>query len=171
MEKGGIKLMEPLQVVVFSLDGQEYALNINFVKEIIMMTEITTVPNSEECVKGIINLRGMVTPIISLSKKFRLEESAYTNESRIMILSIGESNAGIIVDSVTEVKMIQQDTIQTDVVLDNKSESFIAGIANLEDRIIVILEAQKMIEINRISKYQDFVKDEEITKGEIVNAK
>lgn len=138
--------MEPLQVVVFGLDGQGYALNINSVKEIIMMTDITIVPNSEESIKGIINLRGTVTPIISLSKKFHLEEKPYTDESRIIILNIDEKNVGIIVDSVTEVKLIEQDNIQADTVLDNQNQGYIAGIANLEDRLLIILEAKKIIE-------------------------
>lgn len=139
--------MKPLQVVVFGLEGQEYALSINSVKEIIRMTDITTVPNSEESIKGIINLRGTVTPIISLSKKFQLEEKPYTDESRIIILNIDEKNVGIIVDSVSEVKMIEQDNIQVDTVLDNQNEGYIAGIAKLDDRLLIILEAQKIIEI------------------------
>ena len=147
--------MEPLQVVVFSLEGQEYAININSVKEIIMMTDITTVPNSEEHIKGIINLRGTVTPIISLSKKFLIEERPYTDESRIIILNINDRNVGIIVDSVTEVKMIPQENIQTDAVLDDYNESYIAGIANQDDRLLIILEAQKLIESNRESEYLD----------------
>ena len=145
--------MEPLQVVVFGLESQEYAININSVKEIIMMTDITTVPNSEEHVKGIINLRGTVTPIISLSKKFLIEERPYTDESRIIILNINDRNVGIIVDSVTEVKMIPQENIQTDAVLDDYNESYIAGIANQDDRLLIILEAQKLIESNRESEY------------------
>ena len=140
--------MEPLQVVVLSLNGQGYALSINSVKEIIRMTDITKVPNSEESIKGIINLRGTVTPIVSLSKKFRLEESPYTDESRIIILNIEDRNVGIIVDSVTEVKMIPQDNIQAGAVLDDYNESYIGGIANLDDRLLIILEANKLIENN-----------------------
>lgn len=134
-----------MQVVVFKIHGQDYAVNIQSVKEIIRMTPITKVPKSEESVKGIINLRGTVTPIVSLYEKFDIEEMPMTDQSRIIILSIEDHQVGVIVDSVTQVISIREEDIQDTKVKLALDESFIKGIAKLEGRLLVILKVDEIL--------------------------
>lgn len=136
-----------MQVVVFKLNDQEFAFNIQSVKEIIKITTITHVPNSQEYVKGIINLRGMVAPIINLAEKFGLPEKPITDHSRIIILNICESTVGVIVDSVTEVLMFRDE----DILAPGKElmavEKFIYGIGMLADRLLILLKPEEITEI------------------------
>ena len=135
-----------MQVVVFKLNDQEFAFNIQSVKEIIKITKTTHVPNAQEFVKGIINLRGMVTPIINLSERFGLKENPVTDHSRIIILNISESTVGVIVDSVTEVLMFNEE----DILAPGKElmvvEKFIYGIGMLEDRLLILLKPEEILE-------------------------
>ncbi|HHY28225.1 MAG TPA: chemotaxis protein CheW [Desulfitobacterium dehalogenans] len=135
-----------MQVVVFKLNDQEFAFNIQSVKEIIKITTITQVPNAQEYVKGIINLRGMVTPIINLSEKFGLKEKPITDHSRIIILNISESTVGVIVDSVTEVLMFKDEDILApgDELL--VVEKFIYGIGMLADRLLILLKPEEILD-------------------------
>ncbi|WP_019849934.1 chemotaxis protein CheW [Desulfitobacterium sp. PCE1] len=134
-----------MQVVVFKLNDQEFAFNIQSVKEIIKITTITQVPNAQESVKGIINLRGMVTPIINLSEKFGLQEKPVTDHSRIIILNISKSTIGVIVDSVTEVLIFKDEDILApeDELL--VVEQFIYGIGMLPDRLLILLKPEEIL--------------------------
>lgn len=129
-----------MQVVVFQLNDQEYALDIRGVKEILRMTEITAVPKVQDYIKGIINLRGTVTPIVSLYKKFGFQEKQLSEESRIIILSLKNNNQiGVIVDKVTEVMNIEKEKIESAGNELSVEEGFIEGIGKFENRLLIIL--------------------------------
>ena len=129
-----------MQAVVFKLGDQEYAFDIRYVKEILRVTDITTVPQTEDYVIGIINLRGTVTPIISLYKKFGFPEKELSGESRIIILNLrNDVQVGVIVDSVTEVMNIAKENIESAGLELAVGQSFIEGIGKLENRLLLIL--------------------------------
>ena len=94
------------QLVVFSLAGEAYGVDIEAVREIIRMEEITQVPNAPEFVEGVINLRGMVCPVLDLRKRLGVDVSETTNESRIVVVEIDGEQVGLIVDEVTQVLRI-----------------------------------------------------------------
>jgi purine-binding chemotaxis protein CheW len=138
---------EVLQFVTFTLNDEEYAVDILSVQEINRITEITKVPNSPDYVDGVINLRGKVIPVINLRSKFGFEEKATDDNSRIIIMEIQGIINGVIVDSVSEVLRIPASAIEAapEVASDTISQ-FIKGLAKLDDRLIILIEINNLIE-------------------------
>ena len=103
MAKEKKAIMEDVQVAAFKLLKEEYGVNILNVQEIKVLTDITRVPFAPDYIKGVINLRGSVLPVIDLKRRIGLEDAPYTDATRIIIMKIGEFSIGMIVDAVTEV--------------------------------------------------------------------
>ena len=138
---------EVLQFVTFTLNDEEYAVDILSVQEINRITEITKVPNSPDYVEGVINLRGKVIPVINLRSKFGFEARATDDNSRIIIMEIQGIINGVIVDSVSEVLRIPASAIEAapSVASDTISQ-FIKGLAKLDNRLIILVEINNLIE-------------------------
>lgn len=148
VEKQGVAKVSNgiLQLVTFTLGQEEYAVDILKVQEINRMKEITRVPNSPSYVEGVINLRGKVIPVVDLRKKFGLEEKENDEQSRIMIMDIQGITMGLVVDSVSEVLRIPSSTVEpTPPMASNISAEFIKGIAKLEDRLIILLDMDRLL--------------------------
>lgn len=136
---------EVLQLVTFKLGDEEYGIDILKVQEINRMTEITTMPKAPFSVEGVINLRGKVIPVVNLRKKFGLDIKEVDAQSRIIVVDIG-STVGLIVDSVSEVLRISSDTIEPPPPLTGGIGSeYIMGIGKLEDRLIILLDIDKLL--------------------------
>lgn len=139
--------VEILQFVTFTMNKEEYAVDILSVQEINRVTEITRVPNAPAYVEGVINLRGKVIPVINLRKKFGFEEKTLDDNSRIIIMEIKGIINGILVDSVSEVLRIPSSAIEAAPPLATDSIShFIKGLAKLENRLIILVEIDNLIE-------------------------
>ncbi len=135
-----------LQLVTFNLGNEEYAVDILKVQEINRMKEITRVPNSPGYVEGVINLRGKVIPVVSLRTRFGLMEKESDEQSRIMIMDIQGITMGLVVDSVSEVLRIPMSTVEpTPPMASNISTEFIKGIAKLEERLIILLDMDRLL--------------------------
>lgn len=135
-----------LQLVTFTLGSEEYAVDILKVQEINRMKEITRVPNSPPYVEGVINLRGKVIPVVNLRKKFGLAEKESDEQSRIMIMDIQGITMGLVVDSVSEVLRVPSDIVEpTPPMASDISTEFIKGIAKLEDRLIILLDMDRLL--------------------------
>ena len=148
VEKQGVAKVSNgiLQLVTFTLGQEEYAVDILKVQEINRMKEITRVPNSPSYVEGVINLRGKVIPVVDLRKKFDLVEKENDEQSRIMIMDIQGITMGLVVDSVSEVLRIPSNTVEpTPPMASNISAEFIKGIAKLEDRLIILLDMDRLL--------------------------
>jgi len=141
-EAGG----ELIQLVSFNLEKEEYGINVLMVREIIRMLSITRVPNTPHYVEGVINLRGKVIPIISLRRKFDLEEAEYDKRTRIMVMEVVGELMGFIVDEVSEVIRISEREIQPPppVVASGIEQECMAGVINQADRLLVLLDLEKM---------------------------
>ena len=138
------------QVVAFKLRNEEYGFSILNVQEIKGLTDITRVPFAPEFIKGVINLRGSVLPVIDLKKRLGLEDTPYTANTRIVIVQYDEVAVGMLVDAVTEVRTINADDIDTSrTVTGNDSNSkFISGIGRVDDRLIIQLNLSEIIGLN-----------------------
>jgi purine-binding chemotaxis protein CheW len=137
---------EVLQFVTFTLNDEEYAVNILNVQEINRITEITKVPNAPAYVEGVVNLRGKVIPVINLRRKFTFEEKPTDDSSRIIIMEINGITNGLIVDSVSEVLRVSSSLIEAAPPLSSDLNSkFIKGIAKLEERIIILIDIDRLI--------------------------
>jgi len=137
---------EVLQFVTFTLNNEQYAVDILNVQEINRITEITRVPNSPAYVEGVINLRGKVIPVINLRRKFSFDDKTTDNTSRIIIMEINGITNGLIVDSVSEVLRVPSSIIEPAPPMSSDlSSKFIKGIAKMQDRLIILIDIDKLI--------------------------
>lgn len=135
------------QYVTFLINNETYGIEVLRVKEIVGMTTITTVPNSEKYLKGVINLRGIVVPVIDLRLKFNIPEKEYDSFTVILIIENRDSLVGVIVDSVSDVISAPgqlQDVPNFNVSLDR---DVIKGVLNEENNLIIILNPDIMLSI------------------------
>jgi purine-binding chemotaxis protein CheW len=135
------------QFVGFRLDNEDYAIAITKIQEIILMKPITRIPQVPGYIEGLINLRGSVIPIVNLRKRFGLSAHEADDETRTIVVNIHDKTVGCVVDAVTKVMRINRDQIQPPPlsVLSN-AHQFISGLAQLEDRLLIILDIEKLFE-------------------------
>ena len=137
---------EEQQLVVFKLAEEEYAVSILQVQEIKRMTEITRVPHTPDYLKGVMNLRGSVLPVIDLKKRLNLPQKDYTDDTRIIIVKAVEIAVGLIVDAVSEVTAVQAEQIEPpQAVTGNIGENYISGVGKLENRLLILLNLEELI--------------------------
>ena len=129
------------QRVVVSLADEAYGVDIEAVREIIRMEEITQVPNAPEFVEGVINLRGMVCPVLDLRKRLGVDVSETTNESRIVVVEIDGEQVGLIVDEVTQVLRIGSESVEaaSDVIAAG-GDDLVEAIVSVDDRMILLMD-------------------------------
>jgi purine-binding chemotaxis protein CheW len=135
------------QFVGFRLDAEEYAIAITKIQEIIVMKPITRIPEVPGVIEGLINLRGSVIPIVNLRMLFSLPPRAFDDETRTIIVNVGDRTIGYIVDEVTQVMRIGDDQIQpAPASVSALARRYIAGLARLEDRLLIILEIDALLD-------------------------
>jgi purine-binding chemotaxis protein CheW len=128
------------QYVIFRLNAELYGINILSVQEIIRPPKMTTLPNTPPHILGVINLRGSIIPIVDLKVRFNLQDSQNNEDQRIIVLRIDDKLMGIQVDEVQEVLRLKTDQIeQAADICTTIDREFIAGIAKLDDRLIILL--------------------------------
>lgn len=138
--------LSAMKVVVFQLKEKEYAIPIQQVRGIEKILHITRVPNTDHFVKGVINLRGVVTPIIDLRARFNLEESDYTDDSRIIIVNLDEMEVGLIVDIANDVIDIPSANLEPQPeVVGTEEADFITGVAKVEKRLLILIDLKKVL--------------------------
>lgn len=133
-----------IQVVAFKLRKEEYGFSILNVKEIRGLTDITRVPFAPDFVKGVINLRGSVLPVIDLKKRLGLQPMEYTDSTRILIVQNDGIDVGMIVDAVTEVLTIDAENIDSVKQTDSETR-FLKGVGKIDDRLIIMLNLDEII--------------------------
>jgi purine-binding chemotaxis protein CheW len=138
--------MSEIQLVVFDLASEHYGVDISDVREIMRMQNITKVPGAVSYVEGVINLRGKVLPVLDLRKRLGLKVAEQTEESRIVVVDIADGEVGVIVDAVTEVLRVPNASIEppSSMVAQGNSD-YLRGIAKLTDRLIILLDLNKLL--------------------------
>ena len=135
-----------INLVTFKLGNNEYAIDIMQAKEIIKMEKITLIPNAPDYVEGVINLRGNIIPIVDLKKRFNLEENDGGKNTGIIIVKIDDVDMGIIIDAISKVVSIATSNIQPPPpMLSGIGQKYIKGVAKLEDKLLVVLDLEKLI--------------------------
>ncbi len=145
--------------LTFSLAEEEYGIGILKIKEIIGMMPITTVPQTPEFVKGVINLRGKVIPVIDLRMRFSMEEIDYTERTCIIVVEIGEEvdtvQIGIVVDAVSEVLNIKSDEIADTPTFGSKLDTdYILGMAKMEGGVKILLDINTVLKDQEVTLLQ-----------------
>lgn len=135
------------QVVGFRIDQEEYGIEITKIQEIMLMGEITRIPQVPDYIEGLINLRGSVIPIIDLRKRFALPARKYSDETRTIVANVQSKTIGLIVDAVTQVIRIANDQIEpAPPTVAAIGKDHIAGLAKLESRLLILLDVDKLLE-------------------------
>lgn len=148
--------------LTFSLDKEEYGIGILKIKEIIGMMPITTVPQTPAFVKGVINLRGKVIPVIDLRLRFDMESKEYNDRTCIIVVEIEGQNGtiqiGIVVDSVSEVLNVKVDEIEETPAFGTKlNTEYIMGMAKMEGGVKILLDIDKVLNTEEISVLESSV--------------
>lgn len=150
----------------FKLGEEEFAAHVGKVLNILEMTKITEVPKAPEYMKGVINLRGTVLPVIDTRIKFGMPKTEYTTNTCIIVLDIemdGDSiHVGALVDSVQAVLELDNSQIMPAPSIGSKYKSeFIEGVANIDDKFIMILNMDAVFSSNELTNIQNQTKETE----------
>ena len=143
--------VDTMQVVSFMIVNQsnkkeDYAIPIEQVREIRSVEKITRVPRSESHVKGIMNLRGLIIPVIDVKEKLGLGTHTTTDsKQRILVANIADSLTGLLVDEVDQVMRIQTKDVDSAPQGATDSHHYIRGIAKLDQRLIILLDAEALL--------------------------
>ena len=150
------------QLVVFDLANEHYGVDIGAVDRIIELQAITAVPHAPEFVEGITNLRGMVLPVVDLRQRFSLPTGDATKESRIIVVELDSAKAGMMVDAVTEVLYVPEENVEPpSPLMTTVDSSFITGIAKVDERLIILLDLDKVLSPKEQASLKSLQFDEE----------
>ena len=137
---------EVIQLVSFMLDEVEYGVDILSVHEILRYPEMTRLPNTPKFIKGVINLRGNVLPVVDVRLRFGFPKGSSTDLTRIIVVETGGKQVGLLVDNVYQVVRIPVTNVDPpSELITGVSEEFISGIGRLKDRLIVLLNMSHII--------------------------
>lgn len=139
-----VNTQESVQVIVFNIDKEEYGANILKVTTIERVLPVARVPRTPPFVKGVINLRGEIIPVLSLRQRLGFADIEETDDTRIIIVDTGEVIAGFVVDAVTEVLQIEASNIERN---SNISSEYISGLGKVGSRIVTMLNLEKLTTI------------------------
>ncbi len=143
-------MSEIKEFVTFKLNQEHYGIDINNVENIEKVLPITRVPYSSQYVKGVVNLRGIIVPVVDLRSRFGLEAKPATDESRIIIINLEDMKIGMLVDSSSEVLQISEDDIDASPnVKKDINNEFIKNIGKKNGRIIMLIDLFKVLNIEQ----------------------
>ena len=145
-KNGGLQDEGLMKYVTFFLEEEEYALPISQVQEIKRVGDITRVPNAPEHVRGVMNLRGRIVPVIELKKRLSLGEAMIDQESRIVVVEQGRKVLGLMVDRVAQVLNMAAGQIEDapeEVV--QIQENYIKGVGKMDERMIILLDLEQIV--------------------------
>lgn len=135
-----------IQLIIFSINNVEYAIDISNIIEIIQFMSLSPLPNAPDFIEGVINLRGKVIPIVDLRVRFQSFIRENTRKTKIMIASIQDKEIGLIADTVTDIIGISAGQIEPTLpVIHGLKMEYIKGIARLNKRLIVIVNIEKIL--------------------------
>lgn len=141
------------QFLTFTVGGEEYGVDIMTVREIKGWTETTRLPNSQEFMRGVMNLRGLIIPIFDLRTRFHMGITEATAKHVVIILAIGERNIGILVDTVSDILDASSEQIKSAPEGDTQVDAdYISGLISLEERMVVLLNVEHLFDTNNIEK-------------------
>lgn len=138
-------LSDVKQFITINVNEEYYGIDISYINNIERMQKITRVPKAQSYFTGIINLRGEIVPVMSLRRKIGLEDDVFDKKTRIIIMKLEPKySIGIIVENVLEVITLGKENIEKAVTEDDSS-SYVYGIGKHEDKLISLLDVEKVI--------------------------
>lgn len=150
------------EYLTFILDGEEYGVSILAVQEIKVWSAVTDMPNTPDYVKGVINLRGVIVPIVDLRERLNKNSAEYNENTVVIVLKERISNndvvVGVVVDAVSDVYKFSYSDIKSSPDFGSEIDSrFISGMATIDEKIIVILDAVKLLDVEELYQLSENV--------------
>ena len=150
------RIQETRQYLSFKLDEEEFALDISKVREVLDMTRITQVPQTPDYMKGVINLRGSVVPVVDLNRKFRIKDTERTVNTRIIIgdveLDSGQAVLGVLADAVHEVMELDPEQIEPAPRIGaNMNIEYLKCMGRRNEEFIMILDIDRVFSDNELN--------------------
>lgn len=141
-----------IQLIIFKLGKEEYAVPITNVQEIIMVCPATKLPKTPSFMEGVINLRGRIIPVLDGRKKFNLDVISDCNkiDERIIVLDVEQEIVGLIVDAVSEVIHLQTSDIDPPPIDMEDDTDFLWGVGKLKDRLLILINPKKFLSQNEV---------------------
>jgi purine-binding chemotaxis protein CheW len=145
---------ESTQMISFTIGSERFGVPILVVQEIIMMSNITEIPNSPDFVEGVINLRGNIIPVLDLRKRLRLRNyplpEGQKSGTRILVVEIEGNVTGFIVDSVAKVITVPASKISPppDIIVAGVQSAYLSGVVHLEESILIVLDFKKILSLD-----------------------
>ncbi|MDH3513550.1 MAG: chemotaxis protein CheW [Gammaproteobacteria bacterium] len=141
------------QILTFRLDGQDYGVSILKIQEIKGWDKITPIPNSPAYVKGVLNLRGVIVPVIDLRLRFGLNEAERDIFTVIIVANVGGRLAGIVVDAVSDVINVGAEQLCEAPEYDGQqNREFIKGLAQVDGKLLVLLDIDRLVNPDSLNK-------------------
>ncbi|MGE5415473.1 MAG: chemotaxis protein CheW [Acidobacteriota bacterium] len=141
--------------LIFTLGKEDYGIEIRYVTEIIGIQTITEVPELPEYVKGVINLRGKIIPVVDVRLRFKKEPQVYDDRTCIVVVDIQGIPIGLVVDRVSEVLHINDEEIAPPPELNKAFQKYIKGIGKVDNQVKLLLDAERLMDEDEIEKLVD----------------
>lgn len=136
-----------LQFVGFYVDGQQYAFRIEQIQEIVILNQVTQTPQVADYVEGVSNLRGTIIPIINLRRLFGFDPKPTDDDTRTIVVNVGERTMGCTVDMVSQVIRAPEDNIRSaPETVTADGADYVAGFIKLDDGLAIILDIEKLLD-------------------------
>ena len=150
---------DQIKSIIFKLNDEEYAMPVDYVGSIERMMKTTRVPGTPNFVKGVLNLRGVVTPLIDLRLRFGMTEIEETERTRVIIIEHNDMVVGIIVDAANDVIDIQESSIEPPPeTVGSLHNEYLEGVAKYDDRLFIILDVDHILSLGN----DGFIQDEKL---------
>ncbi len=138
-------IIEEMELLSFRLGGEEYAVKVDDVREVLKIRELTLVPNAPDYILGVMSLRGAMLPVIDLSRRLGITQAARDEKTRILVVSPDEEDVGFMVDRVSGVLKVTPDAIKPVPENIEHGAEFLRGIVRKEDRLYILLDLMKSV--------------------------
>lgn len=148
---------EEKQFIIFTIGKEKFGVDVKQIKQIIPLSETTYVPNAPSFVKGVINLRGDIIPIVDLKEKLSLQvENTEGKDGKIIIVELENNNIGMQVDSVTEMmRLFTDDIADPPKIVKGINSNYLKGVGKLNEELLIILDLSSILSDNEIKELDD----------------
>ena len=155
--------------VTFKSGNEYFGIKIEYVNEIIVFQEITEIPESEDYIKGLINLRGKIIPVIDVRLRFKQKPFEYNDRTCIIVITVDTNVVGLIVEKIAEVVEIQEENIIPSPTIghsDKAHHTFVYAIGKIGDSVKLLLDPDKLLNDNDLSLIEQINEENKITNEE-----
>ncbi len=138
------EINEEEKYLLFAIGNDVYGLDIRYVEDIIGVQNITVVPKQPNYVKGVINLRGQIMPVIDIRIRFNQSERVYDDRTCIVVINVSDAAVGVVVDRVLEVVNISEITVPP--TFSDMNQNFMTGVGNYNDGVVLLVDCEALLE-------------------------